>query len=120
MKLSDREWNVLNALWECDGGELGTIVNILYPLTGWNRNTVQTYLTRMEGKGLVNIDKEASPYIYRATLDRESCQQKERKSFLSRVYSGSTADLVAAFLKDEPISAEERERLRKILDDMEV
>ena len=120
MKLSEREWTVLNALWEVDGAELGTIVNILFPHTGWNRNTVLTYLTRMESKGLVSIDKDTSPHIYRATLDRESCQQKERKSFLDRVYSGSAGDLIVAFLKEEPISAQERERLRKILDEMEV
>lgn len=120
MKLSEREWTVLNALWETDGAELGTIVNILFPHTGWNRNTVLTYLTRMEAKGLVSIDKDSSPHIYHATLDRESCQQQERQSFLHRVYSGSTGDLIAAFLKEEPISAEEREKLRKLLDDMEV
>ena len=120
MKLSEREWTVLNALWETDGAELGTIVNILFPDTGWNRNTVLTYLTRMEAKGLVSIDKESSPHIYHATLDRESCQQKERQSFLNRVYSGSTGDLIAAFLKEETISPEEREKLRKILDEMEV
>ncbi|MDD7740570.1 MAG: BlaI/MecI/CopY family transcriptional regulator [Fusicatenibacter sp.] len=120
MKLSEREWTVLNALWEADGAELGTIVNILFPHTGWSRNTVLTYLTRMEAKGLVRIDKDTSPHSYHATLDRESCQQQERQSFLKRVYSGSAGDLVAAFLKEEPISAEERERLRKILDEMEV
>lgn len=120
MKLSEREWTVLNALWETDGAELGTVVNILRPDTDWSRNTVLTYLTRMEAKGLVRIDKETSPHIYRATLDRASCQQKERQSFLDRVYSGSTGDLIAAFLKEEPISQEERDRLRKILDDMEV
>ena len=120
MKLSEREWTVLNALWKTGGAELGTIVNMLFPDTGWSRNTVLTYLTRMEAKGLVRIDKETSPHIYRATLDRESCQQKERRSFLDKVYSGSTGDLIAAFLKEEPISQEERERLRKILDDMEV
>lgn len=42
MKLSEREWTVLNALWEADGAELGTIVNMLFPHTGWNRNTVLT------------------------------------------------------------------------------
>lgn len=120
MKLSEREWIVLNALWETNGAELGTIVNILLPDTGWSRNTVHTYLTRMEAKGLVRIDKEAFPHIYRAALDRASCQQQERQSFLNRVYSGSTGDLIAAFLKEESISPEERERLRKILDDMEV
>ena len=120
MKLSDREWTVLNALWETGGAELGVLVAKLYENTGWSRNTVLTYLTRMETKGLVQIDKETYPHIYRATLDRESCQRQERQSFLHRVYSGSTGDLIAAFLKEKPISQEERERLRKILDDMEV
>lgn len=120
MKLSEREWTVLNALWETKGAELGTLVNTLYPDTGWNRNTVLTYLTRMEAKGLVRIDKDLTPHMYYAMLDRKSCQQKERQSFLSRVYRGSAGDLIAAFLKDEPISRDERERLRKILDDMEV
>ena len=120
MTLSEREWTVLNALWETNGAELGSLVNVLFSKTGWSRNTVLTYLTRMESKGLVRIDKEASPHMYYATLNRESCQQKERRSFLNRVYSGAAGDLIAAFLKEEPISLEERERLRKILDDMEV
>lgn len=120
MKLSEREWTVLNALWETEGAELGTLVNELYKNTGWSRNTVLTYLTRMEAKGLVRIDKDTYPHTYHATLDRESCQQQERQNFLHRVYSGSTGDLIAAFLKEEPISQEERERLRKILEDMEV
>ncbi len=120
MNLSEREWTVLNVLWDTDGAELGEIVNRLYPHTKWSRNTVLTYLTRMETKGLVTINKEASPHLYRATIDRESCQQKERESFLNRVYSGSTGDLIAAFLKEERISQEEIESLRQILDNMEV
>ncbi len=120
MKLSEKEWTVLNALWETGGAELGVLVTKLFENTGWSRNTVFTYLTRMETKGLVRIDKETYPHIYYASLDRESCQQQERQSFLNRVYSGSTGDLIAAFLKEEPFSQEEKERLRKILDDMEV
>lgn len=120
MKLSEKEWNVLNALWETGGAELGALVHKLYESTGWSRNTVLTYLTRMESKGLVRIDKENHPHIYYAALDREHCRQQERKSFLHRVYGGSAGDLIAAFLKEDPISSDERERLRKLLDDMEV
>lgn len=120
MNLSEREWTVLNVLWEADGAELGEIVNKLYPQTKWNRNTVLTYLTRMEAKGLVEINKEVSPHLYCATVDREGCQKKERESFLNRVYSGSASDLIAAFLKEERISQEEIESLRQILDNMEV
>lgn len=120
MTLSEREWTVLNALWDTHGAELGILVSRLYETTGWSRNTVLTYLTRMESKGLVRIDKDTYPHVYYAVTDRESCRQKERQSFLHRVYSGSTGDLIAAFLKEKPISADERENLRKILDDMEV
>ncbi len=120
MKLSEREWTVLSALWETGGAELGTLVGVLYPETGWSRNTVLTYLTRMEAKGLVSIEKEKYPHVYRAVPDRESCRQSEMKSFLSRVYSGKAGDLVAAFLKEEHLSKEEVDRLRAMLDDMEV
>ena len=120
MKLLEREWTVLQALWKADGAELGTIVQLLQPETGWSRNTVLTYLTRMEAKGLVAIDKEASPHLYRAVPDEESCRKEERRSFVERVYSGSAGELIAAFLKEETITAEERERLRKLLDEMEV
>ena len=47
-----------------------------------------------------------------------NCQKSERKSFLSRVYKGSTGDMIAAFLKEETISKEDREKLKKLLDDM--
>ncbi len=120
MKLSEREWTVLGALWETGGAELGILVETLRPTTNWNRNTVLTYLTRMEAKGLVRIDKEVSPHIYKAALNREDCRAQERHSFLRRVYQGAAGDLVAAFLKEETISQEEREKLRKLLDEMEV
>ena len=119
-KLSEREWVVLRALWRTGGAELGVLVDTLRPLTGWNRNTVLTYLTRMEAKGLVHIDKEASPHRYHAALDQESCRARERNSFLHRVYEGCAGDLITAFLKEGSISSEERDKLRQLLDDMEV
>lgn len=119
-KLSEREWTVLSALWDSGGAALGDLTEALRPETGWSRNTVLTYLTRMEAKGLVSIDKDGYPHIYRAALDRTACQAQERQSFLQRVYRGSAGDLVAAFLKEQSISPEERETLRRLLDEMEV
>lgn len=119
-RLSEREWTVLTALWTHGDATLGDLTEALLPATGWNKNTVLTYLNRMEAKGLVTIDKEASPHIYRAAQNRTACQAQERRSFLRRVYQGSAGDLIAAFLKEEPISPEERDYLRKLLDEMEV
>ncbi len=119
-KLSDREWTVLNVLWNAGGAALGEVTRALRAETGWSRNTVLTYLTRMEAKGLVSIGKEGYPRLYRAALSREDCQAQARDVFLQNVYRGATGDLVAAFLREKPISPEEREALRRLLDEMEV
>ena len=120
MKFSEREWTVLSALWAKSGAELGELAEELQQSTGWNRNTLLTYLTRMETKGAVRIDKTVYPHRYHTALDEETCRAQERRSFLQRVYRGSAGELVTAFLKEEPISAPEREALRKLLDEMEV
>lgn len=122
MKLSDKEWRVLDALWAAgdDGLSLGAAVDALRPSTGWSRSTVLTYLTRMEAKGLVDIRKEDFPHRYRAAVSREDCAAAERRGLLERAYQGSAGKLVAAFLKDEKLTPQERDELRKLLDEMEV
>ena len=118
-KLSDSEWRVLEVLWQ---GEnlLGRIVDSLYETTKWSRNTVHTYLTRMEKKGLVKIDRETEPHKYTYAVTRDDCSKKERDLLLNKVYGGSVGDLVVAFLKESKITPEEKARLNKLLDDMEV
>ena len=119
--LSERELTVLSALWEHpEGMVLGELTEALRPATGWSRNTVQTYLTRMAGKGLVAILGDSIPHCYQAAVAREEWAAVERRSLLQRAYEGSAGKLVAAFLKTEPISAEERDELRRLLDEMEV
>ncbi len=119
-KLSESEWTVLETLWQRESMLLGEIVDSLYPHTKWSRNTVHTYLTRMEKKGLVNIDRETDPHRYSYKVTRDDCSRSERQKLLNKVYGGSVGDLVAAFLKDSKITPEEKAKLNKLLDDMEV
>ena len=119
-RLSDAEWTVLSVLWRQDSFNLGLVVEELRPETGWSRNTVHTYLTRMEKKGLVHIDRENDPHKYMAGISREECARKERRNLLEKVYGGAAGDLVTAFLKESKISEEERDKLKKLLDEMEV
>ena len=119
MKLTDAEWAVLEALWSADRLSLSETTRALSPVKGWSKNTVHTYLTRMEGKGLVAIDRAATR-PYSAAVTREDCARAERKDLLDRVYSGAAGNLIAAFLKESSISREEATSLRQLLDEMEV
>ena len=119
MRLTEAEWPVMEVLWSGERFSLGQITSGLMQAKGWNKNTVYTYLTRMEQKGLVAIDRgQEKPY--RAAVSRESCARAERRDLLDRVYGGAAGDLIAAFLSDGTIDREEVARLKKLLDEMEV
>lgn len=119
MKLSQAEWAVLNILWSGESFTLKEITNALQEVNGWNKNTVLTYLTRMEKKGYVSINRTKNK-PYSAAVTKEFCAKNERNELLDKVYGGATGDLIAAFLKESTISTEERNKLKKMLDDMEV
>ena len=119
MKLSEAEWSVLIILWSGSHFSLKEITTALQEVNGWNKNTVHTYLTRMEKKGLVSIERSLDK-PYSAAVTKEFCARNERTELLDKVYGGATGDLIAAFLKESTISTEERNRLKKMLDDMEV
>ena len=116
-RISDSEWPVMQILWE---HESLTQMEIMQQLSReWNKNTVHTFLTRLEKKGLVMIDKTVSPHLYQATVKREECVYQEKQSFLNKVYAGSVGKLVSSFLQDGDLSKEEIADLRKMLDSMD-
>lgn len=119
MKISEAEWSVMEVLWSGKSFALKSVAEELFKVNGWSKNTVFTYLNRMESKGLVKIDRGSrTPYL--ANLSREECAREERNELLNKVYCGAASDLISAFLKETVISKEEIERLKTLLDEMEV
>lgn len=116
-KISESEWQLMEVLWE--EGELTQPQIMAFLGKKWNRNTVHTFLTRLDAKGFLEVDKERSPHVYRALVSREACEKQERQSFLERVYQGSVSRMVASFVKDSDLKPEEVQELKKILDGME-
>lgn len=119
MKLTDAEWSVLDALWTKKEASLKELTEALATKHNWNKKTVFTYLTRMEAKGLVSIDRTREK-PYSAAVSRDACAKSEREELCSKVYGGATGEMLAAFLKESSISKEEINRLKKLLDEMEV
>ena len=50
-KISDSEWKVMEILWEKGAATQSEVMDAL--TEGWNKNTVYTFLSRLEHKGLV-------------------------------------------------------------------
>ena len=82
--------------------------------------SLQAILQTVLGRKEERLEQERREAVAARLRYQDACRAQERRSFLQRVYQGSAGDLVAAFLKEEPLPPEERARLRKLLDEMEV
>lgn len=112
-RITESEWILMELLWQ----EEMTQPQLAEKLgKKWNKNTIHTFLTRLCGKGFLEVDKERSPHVYRAAVPREECERQERQSFLQRVYRGNVGNMVASFVKDRQLSPGEAEELRKLLE----
>ena len=115
--LSDSEWEVMNVLW-CSGEmTLAAITSRLNDCGfSWVSNTVHTFLTRLERKGAVEINKGISPYGYRALKKREYYEREEMNYVKRKMFSGSALRMISSLLGMDRLSAQELDALKEFVE----
>ena len=115
-KISESEWLVMQVLWEKNPLTANEIVEELARNTKWKPKTIKTLITRLTNKGAIKFEKEGRLYKYRPAVSKDDCVRMERRSFVRRVYGGISKPMVASFLEDAELSADDIAELKKILD----
>ena len=118
-KISESEWLVMRVLWSNGSLTANEVVKELSGKTKWKPKTIKTLITRLMKKGAVKFEKEGRKYRYYPAVSEAECVRMERRSFVRRVYGGTTKPMLAAFLEDAKLSAEDISELRKILEQKE-
>lgn len=115
-KIFDSELKVLELLW--DGGELSAkdIAARAKEQVGWSKTTTYTVLKKCVEKGLV--DRTEPGFLCRAILTRQEAQHRETRGLINRMYGGSADRLVASLLEGKALSAQEIERLRRLVEEL--
>lgn len=115
-KISEGEWEVMKVLWERSPLTANEIVEILSKKTPWQRETIRTLINRLVQKKAIAFEKQGRQYHYHPVAREAECIQAETKSFLRRIRAGSMEPMLAAFVEEQRLSAEQIARLRQILD----
>lgn len=118
-KISDAEWAVMQLLWERSPMRGNDVVDVLAPRQGWSGNTVKTLLNRLVKKGALRFAVDGRSYLYRPAVRQEECVREEGKRFLARVFAGAAGPLLAHFIEDARLTAEEIENLKRLLEKKE-
>ena len=115
-KISEAEWMVMSVLWAKSPLTANEVVERLSGKTHWKPKTVKTLIDRLVKKGAVKFEKEGRRHKYSPAVGRAECVATERKSFLKRVYGGTMKPMLAAFLEDADLSADDIAELKEILE----
>lgn len=117
IKLFDSELKVMGVLWREGDTTAKRISDILKEEIGWNMNTTYTLIKRCIKKGA--IERSEPNFMCHALIPKEEVQEAETSELINKIYDGSADKLFAALLGRKKLSAEQIEKLKQIVGDLE-
>jgi len=81
--------------------------------------TILTLMLIVKGKGDLSSRKEGRAFVFVPKLDRDTVARKAVHQLLSKFFAGSPSELVLAFLREEELTPEELEVIKKKIMDSE-
>jgi predicted transcriptional regulator len=117
--ISPAELEVLKILWQHAPQTANQVVEALADASQWHEKTVKTLLNRLVNKGAVSFEKDGRAYLYAPVLQQQDYQHKESQSFITRVFAGRIAPLVAGFAASKTLQATDIDELKQLIAEWE-
>lgn len=117
VKLFDSELKVMDVLWREGDTTAKHISDVLHAEIGWNMNTTYTLIKRCIKKGA--IERTEPKFMCHALIPKEQVQEAETDELINKIYDGSVDKLFAALISRKKPSAEQIQKLKQIVKDLE-
>jgi predicted transcriptional regulator len=112
------ELEILRALWRLGPSTVRDVHEALRERrVGYT--TVLKLLQIMTKKGLVKRDESQRAHVYEARVPQEQTETQLVRDLVDRAFGGSPGRLVMQALSSRKATPEERDRIRKLLDELE-
>ena len=115
MRISDAELHVMEALWDRSPASSEDLFAQLGDAQGWQYPTLRTLVNRLLTKGAIEAVKEGRRNLYRPVWTREAWVGQQSSHLLDRFFGGRLSALVSHFAQQQPLSADDRKALKKLL-----
>jgi len=116
MRLSEFELDVMTHFWSDRELSAPELFERIGAERGVAYSTVKTIVDRLEEKGAIErISNRGRTIVYAPIIKRERVRKPLVKAFVRRLFGNDLRPLFAQLLKDEKLSAEELEYLRKLI-----
>jgi predicted transcriptional regulator len=115
--LTDAELRIMEVLWEKGSATVAEVAEALAGKDGSAYTTILTMMGILRVKGYLSCRKRGRAHVFTPRVGREDAARKAVRQLLARFFAGSPGELVLSFLRDEDLSPDELDDLkRQILD----
>lgn len=115
MKLTEAQWQIMNALWENWPATARQIADRLGNDPNWAYTTIKTMLTRLAEKKAVKETKKGNISIYEPVLTKAGAQRSALKSLVNQAFDGAFGPLMHFMLEEQKLPENQKEELLKVL-----
>ena len=113
--LAEKQREIMNVVWDLGQASVFEVRDELSKHRKVARNTVRTMMERLEEKGWLTHRVIARTYFYSALIPRDVSIGERIVEIVDKVCDGSPESLMTALLDYRGLSAEEIERIQKLL-----
>jgi len=116
-KISEAELEIMQVLWAKSPQTANEVIEKLELMMDWKPKTIRTLINRLVQKEAVSYHHEnGRMYEYFPLVSQDCYLQVETKSLLKRFYGAAFKPLLVNFLKEEKLSPDDINELKRILD----
>jgi predicted transcriptional regulator len=113
--LTNAEHRIMEVVWARGSATVAEVVEALKDRDAYT--TILTFMRILKAKGYLSSRKEGRAFVFVPKVDRDTVARKAVHQLLSKFFAGSPSELVLAFLREEELTAEELEQIkRKIME----
>jgi predicted transcriptional regulator len=113
-RLGDVQLRIMKVLWRIGPASVAEVHGELGP-DRWAYTTVATMLRKMEARRLVRHREEGRKFIYEAVVTAEEVGRSSAADLVERLFEGSLTEVVSHLLDTRDASAEELDRLERLI-----
>jgi BlaI family transcriptional regulator, penicillinase repressor len=117
--LTARELAIMKVVWDRPAATVRDVHAALNRTRPVAYTTVMTLMNILAQKGYLTRRKVDRAYVYRATRPRKQVLRALVRDFVDRVFDGVAQPLRVHLVTHEPLSADERRELQRLIDAME-
>jgi predicted transcriptional regulator len=111
--LTDAEHRIMEIVWRKGSATVADVVEALEGKDGTAYTTILTMMRILRVKGYLSCRKSARAHIFTPRVNRETAARKAVRQVLTKFFAGSPGELVLSFLREEEVSPEELDALKK-------